>query len=142
MQGLLKKCILSQTFSSLLHSEWKFFPYNCNFVTNINDWKYAFRFSFLVVLVIFFTCWLILKLVSAIFHFFTKWQPLNNYEKCIVFRLPLFSPVGHCLWGWSKINHEDVINCYNKNLTTHFVGDLEKEKMVWHWNFVNWHSIT
>ena len=33
--------------------------------------------------------WLIetLKLVSAISRFFTKWQPLNNYEKCFLFHL-------------------------------------------------------
>ena len=33
--------------------------------------------------------WLIgswyLKFVSAIFHFLTKWLPLNNYEKCFYF---------------------------------------------------------
>ena len=43
---------------------------------------------------------------------------------------PLISPVGHCLRGWSKINLKvyGFINCLNKNLTTHFVWYLGKEK--------------
>ena len=72
--------------------------------------------------------------------FFTKWQPLNNYEKCFLFHLkssfhcqdiqifvfpssPLFVPVSHWLRGWWKINLKvyDVSNCLNKNLITHFV---------------------
>ena len=72
--------------------------------------------------------------------FFTKWQPLNNYEKCFLFHLkssfhcqdiqvfvfpssPLFVPVSHWLGGWWKINLKvcDVSNCLNKNLITHFV---------------------
>ena len=42
----------------------------------------------------------------------------------------LFLPVGPCFGGSSKINLKinDVINCLNKNSTTHFVWDLEKEK--------------
>ena len=43
---------------------------------------------------------------------------------------PLFLPDGHCFRGWSKINLKvyDVINCLNKNLITHFVWYLDKEK--------------
>ena len=43
---------------------------------------------------------------------------------------PLFLPVSHCFRGWSKINLKvyDVINCLNKNLITHFVWYLKKEK--------------
>ena len=32
----------------------------------------------------------------------------------------------------------DVINYLNKNLLTHFVWYLEKDKKVWHRNFVHW----
>ena len=90
---------------------------------------------------------LILKLKSAIFYFFAKWYPFNNYEKCFSFHLnsllhcrdihifvfppsPLFLAVSHCFRGWSKINLKDydVINCLNKNLIPHFVWYLEKEK--------------
>ena len=43
---------------------------------------------------------------------------------------PLFLPVSHCSGAWSKINFEvyDVTNCQNKNLVTHLVWYLEKEK--------------
>ena len=42
----------------------------------------------------------------------------------------LFLPVSHCFRVWSKINLKvcDVINCLNKNLITHFVWYLVKEK--------------
>ena len=94
--------------------------------------------------------YVILKLVSAIFKeflFFTKWQAFKNYERCFlfhlkstlhsqdirisVFHLPsLFLLVSHCLSAWSKINLKvyDVINCLNKNLITHCVWYLEKQK--------------
>ena len=44
---------------------------------------------------------------------------------------PLFLPVSNCFRDWSKINLKvyDVINCLNKNLITHFVWYLEKEKI-------------
>ena len=79
------------------------------------------------------------------FLFFTKWQPVKNYEKYFLCHLksslrsgdiqifvfsssPLFFPANHCFRGWSKKNLKmyDVINCLNKNLT-HFVLYLEKE---------------
>ena len=43
---------------------------------------------------------------------------------------PLFLPVSHCFRGWSKINLKvyGIINCLRKNLITHFVRYLEKEK--------------
>ena len=43
---------------------------------------------------------------------------------------PLFLPLSHCLRAQSKINLKvyDVINRLNKNLITHFVSYLEKEK--------------
>ena len=81
---------------------------------------------------------------------------LKNYEKCFLFHLissfrsrdiqifvfptfPQFFPVSHWLRGWFKISIRayDFSICLNKNLITHFVWYLEKEKR-WHWNFVNW----
>ena len=43
---------------------------------------------------------------------------------------PLFLLVTHCFLAWSKINVKVyyVVNCLNKNLVTHFVWYLEKEK--------------
>ena len=91
-----------------------------------------------------------LKLVFAIFIkflFFHQMISLQKLWKCFLFHLkssflsqdiqifvfsfsPLFSPVSHCFGGWSKKNLKvyDVINCLNKNLITHFVWYLEKEK--------------
>ena len=88
-----------------------------------------------------------LKLVSAIFYFCTTWWSFKNHEKCFLFHLKssfrsrdiqifvfpspsIFLPAGHCFRRWIKINlgYYDVINCLNKNLITHFVWYLEKEK--------------
>ena len=74
-------------------------------------------------------------------------SPFKNYEKCFSFHLessfrsrdiqvflfpssPLFLPVNHGFRGCSKISFKvyDVINYLNKNLITHFVWYLEKEK--------------
>ena len=43
---------------------------------------------------------------------------------------PLFLPTSHCLRAWFKINLKvyDIINSLNKNLITHFVWNLEKNK--------------
>ena len=43
---------------------------------------------------------------------------------------PFFFPVTHCFRGWSKIDLIvcDIINCLKKNLITHFVSYLGKEK--------------
>ena len=43
---------------------------------------------------------------------------------------PFFLLVSHCLRAWPKINFKvyDAINCLNKNLMTHFVWYLEKER--------------
>ena len=42
----------------------------------------------------------------------------------------VFHFISHCFTGWFKINHKvyDIINCLNKNLITHFVWYLGKEK--------------
>ena len=77
--------------------------------------------------------------------FLTKWWPFKNYVQYFLLYLkssscsqdfyifvltPLFPPVSHCFRRWSKINLKVyyVINCLNKNLVTHFVWHLEKEK--------------
>ena len=71
----------------------------------------------------------------------------KKYEWCFLFHLkisfrsrdvqifvfpffPLFLSVSHCLRARSKVNIKlyDVINRLNKNLITHFVWYLEKEK--------------
>ena len=81
------------------------------------------------------------------FLFSIKWKPLKNYEKCFLFHLkssfrsrdiqffvfpssPLFLSVSHCVRGCLKISLKvyDVINCLNKNLITHCVWYLGKEK--------------
>ena len=91
-----------------------------------------------------------LKLVSAIFYqilflhqmialwklwkmLFISSKELFSFSRYSIFVFPsspLFLPVGHCFRRWSKINLKvyDVINCLNKNLITHFVWYLEKEK--------------
>ena len=72
------------------------------------------------------------KLWKMFFYFITK-KVLFVLEifKFLYFHLPLFFfPVSHCFRGWWKINLKvcDVINCLNKNLITHFVWYLTKEK--------------
>ena len=81
------------------------------------------------------------------FYFCTRWCPSKIYEKCFLFHLksswhpsdiqifvfpsfPLFLPVDHCSRGRLKTNLKvyDGTNCLNKNLITHFVWYLEKEK--------------
>ena len=83
------------------------------------------------------------------FFFFTKWQPLNNYEKCFLFHLksslqcqdiqifvflssPLFYPVSHWLRRWLMINLKvyDVSNSLNNNLITHFVWYFLRRKKM------------
>ena len=92
-----------------------------------------------------------LKLVSAIFYQFFYFSPNDSPSKTMknvfLFHLkrsfrsqdiqafvfpspPLFLRVSHRFRGWSKINLKvyDVIHCLTKNLITHFVWYLEKEK--------------
>ena len=55
----------------------------------------------------------------------------SRYSNFCISVFPSFSlPVSHCFRGWSKINLKvcDAINCLNKNLITHFVWYLKKEK--------------
>ena len=86
----------------------------------------------------------LLKLVSAIFHqmialqklwkmFFIRSKKLfsfSSYSYFCISIFPLFLPVSHCFRAWSKIDLKvyDVINCLSKNIITHFVWYLEKEK--------------
>ena len=101
-----------------------------------------------------------LKLMSAIFYqififhqtialqklwkmVFILSKKLFSFSRCSRFCISVllfFFPVSHCFWGCSKINLKvyDVINCLNKNLITHFVWYLEKEKKVLHWNYDHW----
>ena len=91
---------------------------------------------------------------SFFFFFFTKWQCLNNYEKCFLFHLKssfhcqdiqilvfpsssLFFPVKHWLRGWWKKNLKvyGVSNCLNKNLILFNILRRKKEITL---NFVNW----
>ena len=71
------------------------------------------------------------KTMKDIFLFHLKSSFRSRDIQIIIFPpSPLFLPVSHCLRAWSKINLKvyDVINCLNKNLITHFVWYLEKEK--------------
>ena len=71
--------------------------------------------------------YILLKLVSAFFHSsFRSW----DIRGFVFLSSPLLLFVRHCFRGWSKINLKvyDVTNCQNKNLITHFVWYLEKEK--------------
>ena len=54
----------------------------------------------------------------------------SRYSNFVFLSTPLFPPVSHCFRGWAKINLKvnDAINYLNKNLITHFVWYLEKEK--------------
>ena len=84
--------------------------------------------------------------MPAISYLFTNLQPLTNYEKCFLFQLqssflspeiqvfvfrssPLFFSVAHCFRGWLKINLKVCLIIHlSKNLLTHLVWYLEKEK--------------
>ena len=86
---------------------------------------------------------LMLKSVSAIFYqIFISHQmiPFKNYEKCFLFHLNSFFilemlkflyfhlPLFFSLSAIALEVVYDVINCLNKNLITHFVWYLKKEK--------------
>ena len=71
------------------------------------------------------------KTTKNIFLFHLKSSFRSRDIQIFVFlSSPLFAPVSHCFRGWSEINLKvnDVINYLNKNLVTHFVWYLEKEK--------------
>ena len=53
----------------------------------------------------------------------------SRYSNFCIFVFFSFFPFSSCFRGWLKKNLEvyDVINCLNKNLTTHYVWYLEKE---------------
>ena len=59
-----------------------------------------------------------------------KFFSFSRYSSFCNSVFPLFLPVNHCFRSWFKINLKvyDIINCLNKNLITHFVWYLEKEK--------------
>ena len=84
--------------------------------------------------------------VSAVFIFLPNDNPLKTRKSDFYFikssfcsqdiqifvfpSSPLFLSVGHYFRGWLKINLkvDDTINCLKRNLITHFVWYLEKEK--------------
>ena len=94
----------------------------------------AFRFNpqFMNDLMIrFFSSWFLKACVCYFlsnFYFWPNDSPFLAYLCISIF--PSFSPVSHCFIGWSKIILKvyDVNNCQNKNLITHFVWYLKKEK--------------
>ena len=94
-------------------------------------------------------CLQYLKLVSAIFyqifisHQMVALQKLGKmfilskklfsflkYSNFCISVFPSFPPVNHCFRGWLNINLKvyDVISSLSKNLITHFVWFLDKEK--------------
>ena len=102
------------------------------------------------------------NIIFNTFLFFTKWYPFKNYETCFLFHQKssfhsldiqifvfpfshLFVPVSHCFRAWSKINLKvcHIIKCLNKNLITHFIWYLEKEKRydIFFFFFLNWDSL-
>ena len=72
------------------------------------------------------------KLWKMLFNSSKKLFWFSRYSHfCIsIFPSPIFLPVSHCFRGWWKINLKlcDTINCLKKNLITHFVWYLKKEK--------------
>ena len=81
------------------------------------------------------------------FYFLPNESPSKTIKKCFLLHLknffrswdiqifvfwpsPLFPPVSYYFRGWPKINLKvyDIINCLSKNLITHFVWYVEKEK--------------
>ena len=87
-----------------------------------------------------------LKPAVRYFSFFHQMMTLKNYEKCfwfhlksffrsqdilvfVLFSLPYFPPVSHCLRRWSKIYLKvyDAISWLNKNLKTNIIWHLEAE---------------
>ena len=70
------------------------------------------------------------KLWKMFFISSKKLFRFSRYSDFCISVFPSFSPVSHCFRGWSKINLKvyDIINCLNKNLITHFVWCLGREK--------------
>ena len=71
------------------------------------------------------------KTMKNVFLFHLKSSFRCQVIQILVFPFsPLFLPISRCFRGWSKINLKvyDIIKCLNKNLITHFVWYLWKEK--------------
>ena len=70
------------------------------------------------------------KLWKMFFNPSKKLFSISRYSDFCISVFPSFPPVSPCFRGWSNINLKvyNVINCPNKNLITHFVWYLEKEK--------------
>ena len=68
------------------------------------------------------------KIMKNVFSSKKLFSSLRYLNFCI-FVFPSFFQVSHCFRGWSKKNlkTDDVIDCLNKNLITHFVDNLRKK---------------
>ena len=66
---------------------------------------------------------------NVLFHLESSFYS-QDIQIFIFLSFHFFLQVSHCFRGWPKINLKvhDIINCLNKNSTTHFVWYLEKEK--------------
>ena len=83
-------------------------------------------------IVLFFHCKIALEKLKMLFISSKKLFFVPELFKVLFYYppSPLFLPVGHCFRGWLKLNHQvyNVISYLSKNLITHFVWYLEKEK--------------
>ena len=70
------------------------------------------------------------KLWKMFFISFKKLFPFSRYSDFSISVFPFFPIASHCFRGWSKMNLKvyNIMICPNKNLLTHFVWYLEKEK--------------
>ena len=64
------------------------------------------------------------KTMKKVFYFI--WKALfilEIFNFLLLPSSPLFLPISHCSWGWSKINLKvyDIMNCLNKNLIAQFL---------------------
>ena len=71
------------------------------------------------------------KTMRDVFYFIQNALSVSRDIQVFVFPFsPYFLSVTHCSRTWSEINLKvyDLIDCLNKNLMTHFIWYLEKEK--------------
>ena len=70
------------------------------------------------------------KPLKNVFYFILKALLFSRHSVFCISVYSFFLSVSHCFRGWWKINLKDCddINVLNKNLITHFIWYLEKEK--------------
>ena len=105
----------------------------CNFLnfTWLFIWIWSLCLLFFIKFFIFHQMIALQKLWKMFFISSKKLFSFSRYSNFCIFRFsPIISPASHCFRDWSKKNIKvyDVINCLNKNLITHFIWYLEKEK--------------